>query len=196
MKRGGNAADAAVAAAAVLGVTEPFSSGIGGGGFMMIRRPNGRVSTIDGREEAPAAMTSDSFFEDDEALEFDDARYSGLSVGVPGTVATWDEALSRFGTFSLRKALKPGIDVARRGFKVDKTFYEQTAENTEYFDDVPSTAGIYLDGDRTPRDVGSIVRNVDLADAYGRIGRLGADGFYEGPIAEAVAAAAQEPPIF
>ena len=90
MKRGGNAADAAVAAAAVLGVTEPFSSGIGGGGFMMIRRPNGRVSTIDGREEAPAAMTSDSFFEDGEALEFDEpataaSRSASPARSPPGT---------------------------------------------------------------------------------------------------------------
>ena len=196
MKDGGNAADAAVAAAAVLGVTEPFSSGIGGGGFMLVRRPNGRITAIDGREEAPAAMSPDSFFEDGEPLDFDPARYSGLSIGVPGTVATWDEALSRFGTYSLRDALKPGIKIAKHGFKVDKTFYEQTAENTEYFEDVPSTAGIYLDGDRTPRDVGSIVRNVDLAKAYGRIGRFGAGGFYDGPIAEAIADAAQDPPIF
>jgi gamma-glutamyltranspeptidase/glutathione hydrolase len=196
LRRGGNAADAAVGAAAVLGVTEPFSSGIGGGGFMLIRKPSGGVSTIDGREEAPEAMAPDSFFEDGEPLDLDAARYSGLSVGVPGTVATWDLALRRFGTISLGKALAPGIAIARHGFKVDKTLYDQILENLEYFDDVPSTAGLYLDGDRTPRDIGAVIRNVDLAKAYALIGRLGLEGFYEGPIAEAIASAAQDPPVF
>jgi gamma-glutamyltranspeptidase/glutathione hydrolase len=196
LRRGGNAVDAAVAAAGVLGVTEPLSAGIGGGGFMLIRKPNGGVSTIDGREEAPAAMSSESFFEDGQPLEFDAARYSGLSTGVPGTVAAWDLALRRYGTLPLGRALAPGIAIARRGFKVDKPLHDQILENLEHFDDVPSTAGIYLDGDRTPRDIGAVIRNVDLAKAYALIGRLGLEGFYEGPIAEAMAVAAQSPPVF
>ena len=85
LRRGGNAVDAAVAAAGVLGVTEPFSCGIGGGGFMVLRaRNDGKVTTIDGRETAPAAMRPDSFWENGAPLPFNDARYSGLSVGVPG----------------------------------------------------------------------------------------------------------------
>ncbi len=163
---------------------------------MLIRKPSGGVSTIDGREEAPAAIGPESFFEGGEPLEFDAARYSGLSVGVPGTVATWDLALRRYGTLRLGRALAPGIAIARRGFKVDKALHEQILENLEHFDDVPSTAGIYLDGDRTPRDIGAVIRNVDLANAYALIGRLGLEGFYEGPIAEAMAAAAQDPPVF
>jgi len=195
LERGGNAVDAAVAAATVLGVTEPFSSGIGGGGFMLIRTPEGKVKTIDGRETAPMAMEPDSFFEDGEPLDFASARYSGLSAGAPGTVATWDEALDRFGTKPLRAALRPGIKVARKGFRVDQTFFDQTAQNTEYFDDVPSTARIYLDPDGTPRDVGSTLRNRDMARAYKRIAKRGEKGFYRGPIARATAKAAQEPPI-
>ncbi|WP_264159277.1 gamma-glutamyltransferase [Actinomadura rudentiformis] len=195
LRRGGNAVDAAVAAAAVLGVTEPFSCGIGGGGFMVIRTPKGKVTTIDGREKAPAAMHPKSFFEGDKALSFQDARWSGLSAGVPGTVRMWDEALDRYGTTSLRKALDPAIKVARKGFVVDQTFADQTAPNVDFFDDVPSTAKIYLDPDGTPLDVGSISRNPDMARTYQLIARHGTKAFYKGPIAKAMAKAAQKPPI-
>ena len=114
LRDGGNAVDATVAAAAVLGVTEPFSCGIGGGGFMLIRTSGGTVTTIDHREQAPAAMRPDSFGAP-APLPFNAARYSGLSAGVPGTVAGWDEALSHYGTMSLAEALQPAIDVARKG---------------------------------------------------------------------------------
>ena len=195
LRKGGNAVDATVAAAGVLGVTEPFSAGIGGGGFMVIRTRHGKVTTIDGRETAPAAMRPDSFFENGAPLPFADARWSGLSAGVPGTVATWEYALERYGTKSLRKTLEAGIDVARRGFAVDQTFFDQTAPNVDYFDDIPSTAAIYLDPDGTPKDVGTTLRNPDMAKAYEMIARYGASGFYRGPIAKAIADAAQRPPI-
>jgi gamma-glutamyltranspeptidase/glutathione hydrolase len=195
LRRGGNAVDGAVAAAGVLGVTEPFSSGIGGGGFMVIRTRRGEVTTIDGRETAPAAMRPDSFFENGTALAFDPARVSGLSAGVPGTVAQWDEALDRYGSQSLRTVLQPAIDAARRGFVVDQTFVDQTQGVVDYFDDVPSTKEIYLDPDGTPRDVGTTLRNPDLARTYELIARYGPRAFYTGPVARAMARAAQDPPI-
>ncbi len=195
LRHGGNAVDAAVAAAGVLGVTEPFSSGIGGGGFMVIRTPRGKVVTIDGRETAPTAMKPNSFMENGEPLAFIDARYSGLSVGVPGTPATWDAALRRYGTISLRRALRPGIRVARRGFEIDQTFYDQVGGNDGYFDDVPSTAALYLDPDGTPHDVGTLQRNPDMARAYRYLGRHGVRGFYTGAIARAIAQAAEHPPV-
>src|SRR5829696_1595962 len=147
LRDGGNAVDAAVAAAAVLGVTEPYSCGIGGGGFMVVRTAEGRVTTIDSREESPATMEPDSFWEDGKPLPFNDARWSGLSAGVPGTVAGWRRALRRYGTWSLGETLQPGIRVARNGFTVDKTFVDQTTPNIDWFNDVPSTAAIYLDRD-------------------------------------------------
>jgi gamma-glutamyltranspeptidase / glutathione hydrolase len=195
LREGGNAVDAAVAAAGVLGVTEPFSCGIGGGGFMVIRTPDGRVTTIDSREEAPAAMRPDSFFENGAPLPFVEARWSGLSAGVPGTVRGWQRALQRYGSWSLGRALRPGIDVASEGFVVDQTFADQTQPNLDWFDDVPSTAALYLDPDGTARDVGHVLRNPDLARTYELIAQLGPRGFYRGPVAEAMVAAAQRPPI-
>ena len=154
LRRGGNAVDAAVAAAAVLGVTEPFSCGIGGGGFMVIRTPRGKVTTIDSREKAPAAMRPDSFFENGAPLAFADARYSGLSGGVPGTVAGWETALRKYGSWSFARVLRPAIDVARDGFVIDKTFYEQAQDNAGYFDDIRASEALYLDPDGTAHDAG------------------------------------------
>jgi gamma-glutamyltranspeptidase / glutathione hydrolase len=195
LRRGGNAVDAAVAAAAVLGVTEPYSCGIGGGGFMVIRTPKGEVTTIDSREESPATMKPDSFRDNGAVLLFNDARWSGLSAGVPGTVAGWERALRRYGTWSLGETLKPGIRVARKGFTVDGTFVSQTTPNIDWFDDIPSTAALYLDADGTARDEGSTLRNPDLARTYREIARSGSRAFYRGPIAEAIVEAAQHPPI-
>src|SRR5918999_2309239 len=149
LRRGGNAVDAAVAAAGVLGVVEPFSCGIGGGGFMVIRTRKGDVTTIDSRELSPRAMEPDSFMENDVALDLEEARYSGLSAGVPGTVAGWDRALDRYGTKDLDDVLEPGIRVAENGFVVDQTFVTQTEPNIPWFDDIPST--------RTPTTSGAPV---------------------------------------
>jgi gamma-glutamyltranspeptidase / glutathione hydrolase len=194
LRDGGNAVDAAVAAASVLGVTEPYSCGIGGGGFMVIRAASGKVTTIDGREESPAAMRPDSFWENGVPLPFNDARFSGMSAGIPGTPATWDLALRRYGTWSLARALQPGIRTATDGFRVDSTFVSQTQPNVDWFNDIPSTAAIYLDPDGTPRDEGSTLRNPDLARTYRRMADNGVDWFYDGSVAGAMAGAAQDPP--
>jgi gamma-glutamyltranspeptidase/glutathione hydrolase len=193
LKAGGDAVDAAVTAAGVLGVTEPFSCGIGGGGFMVIRTADGKVTTIDGRETAPAAMTPTSFWENGAPLPFNDARWSGISVGVPGTLATWQEALEKYGTITLAQALHPGIRVARDGFVVDQTFFDQTQQAVPYFDDIPATAALFLDPDGTPHDVGTVFRNPDLARAYERIAHLGSKGLYRGAIADAIVNTVQHP---
>jgi gamma-glutamyltranspeptidase/glutathione hydrolase len=195
LKAGGNAVDAAVAAAGVLGVTEPFSCGIGGGGFMVIRTADGKVTTIDGRETAPTAMTSTSFWENGAPLPFNDARWSGMSVGVPGALATWAEALEKYGTTTLAQALQPGIRVARNGFVIDQTFFDQTQQAVPWFNDIPATAALFLDPDGTPRDVGTVFRNRDLARAYERIAHLGAKGLYRGAIADAIVAMVQDPVV-
>jgi gamma-glutamyltranspeptidase/glutathione hydrolase len=199
LEDGGNAVDAAVAAAAVLGVTEPFSCGIGGGGFMVVYdakgRRHGQVTTIDHRETAPAAMRPDSFLEGGAPLAFNAARWSGLSVGVPGTVRGWSEALRRYGTISLKEALAPAIEVASEGFVVDQTFVDQTAPNVDFFDDVPATAALFLDPDGTPRDVGTVFRNPDLAKTYRLLARRGPGSFYRGDLADAIVSTVRHPPI-
>src|SRR5918998_1903041 len=125
LNNGGNAVDAAVATAAALGVTEPYSCGIGGGGFMVVyRASDGSVSTIDNRETAPAAFRPDTFIDPatGQPIPFDQRVTSGLGVGVPGTVRGWEQALDEFGSRPLSELLQPSIRLAARGFVVDQTY--------------------------------------------------------------------------
>ena len=191
LRKGGNAVDAAVAAAATLGVTEPFSAGIGGGGFFVYYDATSeQVHTIDGRETAPQAMGPNSFGN----LSFNDAVTSGLSVGVPGTPATWQEALDRWGTLSLKKALQGGRQVANRGFVVDSTFRQQTADNQDRFNDFTSTRDLYLPGGQPPA-VGTVFKNPDLADTYERLGTDGVDWLYDGSLAGEIVNTVKHPPV-
>ncbi|MEV7005813.1 gamma-glutamyltransferase family protein [Streptosporangium sp. NPDC051022] len=191
LRRGGNAIDAAVAGAATLGVTEPYSGGLAGGGFMVYYDAgHRRVHTIDGRETAPRAMTPASL----EGIPFDDAVTSGLSAGVPGSVAQWELALSRFGTISLKEALRPAIEVATDGFTVDQTFHNQTAANVARFKDFTSTARLYLPGGAPPA-VGSTFRNPELAETYRQLGRRGGDWLYGGRLGAEVVATVKNPPV-
>ena len=109
---GGNAVDAAIATAAALGVTEPYSSGLGGGGyFVYYDAETGTVKTIDGRETAPAGITHDAFIDPGTGKPYNftpELVTSGVSVGVPGTPATWDKALRRWGTWRFDQVLSPG----------------------------------------------------------------------------------------
>ncbi|MEV0154033.1 gamma-glutamyltransferase [Micromonospora sp. NPDC050686] len=197
LRRGGNAVDAAVAAAATLGVTEPFSAGVGGGGFLVYYdAKTRRVHTIDGREAAPAAMTETSFVDPatGQPYRFDEARISGLSVGVPGTLATWRDALDRWGTRSLAQLLRPAAQVAEHGFPVDDTFASQIAANQAAFAQFTSTRALYLPGGRPPA-VGSTFRNPDLAATYRLIAKRGTDAFYRGEIGQDVTATVQRPPV-
>ena len=196
LRKGGNAADAAVAAAATLGVTEPYSAGIGGGGyFVYYNAKTGKVGTIDGRETAPAAMRHDAFIDPATGKPYrftPELVTSGVSVGVPGTAATWERALARWGSLDLGEALKPAIKVATRGFVVDNTFRQQTLDNKARFAAFPATSNLFLPGGDAPA-VGSIFQNHDLAATYRLLAKQGTDGFYAGPLAAEIAAAVQSP---
>ena len=148
------------------------------------------------RGVARRRCSPDSFFDENgTALAFEPARWSGLSAGVPGTVAGWERALRRYGTQSLARTLRPGIEVAREGFTVDQTFVDQTTPALDYFDDIPSTAELYLDEDGTAPDVGDTIRNRDLARTYRMIAREGPRAFYRGELAEAIVDAVTNPPV-
>ncbi|MFK0039679.1 gamma-glutamyltransferase [Paenarthrobacter sp. NPDC090517] len=197
LRKGGNAADAAVAAAATLGVTEPYSAGIGGGGyFVFYDAKTKQVGTIDGRETAPAGMPTDAFIDPTTGKPYrftPELVTSGVSVGVPGTPATWEQALERWGTLDLGEALKPAIKVANRGFVVDETFRQQTLDNEVRFDTFTSTQDLFLPGGDAPA-VGSVFKNHDLAATYRLIAEEGTDAFYGGPLAEEIVNTVKAPP--
>ena len=196
LRNGGNAVDAAVAAAAVLGVTEPFSCGIGGGGFMVLyRASDGKVTTIDGRETAPAAMRPDSFWEN--------GRRSPSTTRASAASLSECRGPSRRGTRrSSGTARSRSRTRSRRGFGSRETASSSTRrsstrrrDNVDFFNDIPATAALYLDPDGTPHDVGTVFRNPDLARTYERIAHLGAKGFYRGAVADALVETVQHPVV-
>ncbi|WP_199836056.1 gamma-glutamyltransferase [Streptomyces sp. TP-A0356] len=195
LRKGGNAVDAAVATAAALGVTEPYSAGIGGGGYFVYYDAKSRtVHTIDGRETAPLSADSHLFEENGKALAFADAVSSGLSVGTPGTPATWQKALDEWGTERLRTVLRPAERIARNGFTVDDTFRSQTASNETRFRYFPDTARLFLPNGALPV-VGSTFKNPDLARTYEELGRNGVDAIYHGDLGQDIAATVNKPPV-
>ncbi len=189
LRNGGNAVDAAVATAAALGVTEPYSAGVGGGGYFVYYDAKTRsVQTIDGRETAPKSMPHDAFIDPATGQPYPFTPQlvtSGVSVGVPGTPATWERAVNRWGRKSLAQNLKPAIDIATRGFVVDATFRQQTLDNQLRFEAFPATAALYLPNGDAPA-VGSVFRNRDLARTYQLMAKQGAKAIYHGPIAKEI----------
>jgi gamma-glutamyltranspeptidase/glutathione hydrolase len=194
LNQGGNAVDAAVAAAATLGVTDPFSCGIGGGGFMVVYlAKEKRVITIDHREMAPASATPALFLENGKELDFETAVASGAAVGVPGTVRGWHEALSRYGSMSFKQVLAPAIETASKGFVVNEPFHRWAGLNESKFKMFPASGALYLrDGKAMP--IGATLRNPDLAKAYRAIAAQGQQAFYSGPMARAIVDAVNHPP--
>jgi gamma-glutamyltranspeptidase/glutathione hydrolase len=197
LRSGGTAADAAVAVASTLGVTDPYVAGIGGGGyFVYYDARTHRVYTIDGRERAPAAATPKLFIDAQtgKPLPFPTAVTSGLSVGIPGTLMTWQRALRRWGRFTLAQDLRPAETVASRGFAVTASLREQTRENAARFAQFGSTRSLFLPREQLPR-VGSTLRNRGLARTYELLGRRGIGAFYGGPIGRDLVAAVHRLPL-
>ncbi|MFF9199128.1 gamma-glutamyltransferase [Streptomyces sp. NPDC014779] len=195
LRKGGNAVDAAVAVAAALGVTEPYSAGIGGGGYFVHYDAKTRtVHTIDGRETAPATADAHLFTENGKPIPFEEGMTSGRGVGTPGTPATWQAALDAWGSKPLGKLLEPAERLAREGFTVDATFRAQTASNEARFRDFPASAELFLPGGQLPV-VGSVFKNPDLARTYEELGREGVGALYEGPLARDIVQTVRHPPV-
>lgn len=194
---GRTAADALVATAAALGVTEPYSSGVGGGGFLLYHDAStGRTTTLDSRETAPAGIRRNAFIDPDTGEPYPftpDLVTSGVSVGVPGTPLLWRKALARWGRLDLGQALAPAARLADRGFVVDRTFRLQTRENAERFRAIRSTRRLFLVDGHAPA-VGSRFRNPALAATYRQLGRRGTGFLYRGRLGRDVVRTVRRPP--
>ena len=192
LAQGGSATDAAIAIMLALTVVEPQSSGIGGGGFLVHAGADG-ISTLDGRETAPASATGTRFLDDNgERLEFEQRVTSGLSVGVPGNIALAAKAHARHGRLEWAQLFAPAIALAREGFVVNRRLHGSLADNAERAGLTPAARAVFFQADGTPRAVGSRIVIPDLADTLERIAQAGPAAFYEdsaAPLAAYVAGA-------
>ncbi len=190
LRSGGNAVDAAIAAASALNAAEPFASGIGGGGFMVIHLAGEkRIAVINFRERAPQ-LASSRMFADKGDEEKDWRTASGLAVAVPGALAGWDLALRRYGTRSLSEAMAEAIAIAEQGFIVSPTFSDISKEEYERLIKNLPEGSVYLN-DGLPHEPGDRFRNPDLARTLRLISARGVEEFYRGEIARKIVAAVQ-----
>ena len=196
LEQGGHAVDAAIAAHAVLGLVEPQSSGIGGGGFMLVFERDGAELTFhEGREVAPAGATIDMFMRDGVVMDFFEAWQSGKSVGVPGAVALYASAHEQHGRLPWATVFAPAIRLATDGFEVSPRlagYLPMMAQRSELAKN-PATAAYFYPGGE-PLQVGDVLKNPEYATTLTRIANEGIDAFYRGEIAAAIAAAAQAAP--
>jgi gamma-glutamyltranspeptidase/glutathione hydrolase len=191
LKQGGNAVDAAVAVALTLGVADGNNSGIGGGCFMLIRRANGSVVAIDGREMAPAAATHDMFIRNGKG-DTELSQVGALASGVPGALAAYDYAVKRYGRKSLKDLILPAAALAERGFEVSEDYAKALESAKQELSKFTGARAIFLKPDGTTCGKGEILRQPDLAATYRKIATEGADWFYRGPFGAAVESWMQE----
>ena len=192
LKQGGNAVDAAVATGFALAVTYPRAGNIGGGGFMVIHSTaRNEDVAIDYRETAPAAITQDVFLGADGKPDTDKSRNSALGIGVPGTVAGLAVALEKYGSgrFTLAQILKPAIELARDGFVVADDMADTLPDMYRRMSRWPNSAKAFSRADGTPLQEGDRLVQADLAATLSAIAEQGPRGFYEGPVADRLAAA-------
>lgn len=188
MKKGGNAVDAAVATAFAISVFEPNASGIGGGGFMLIRMAKtGKTVVIDYREKAPAKATPDMFVLDENGkVVNDEITVGGKASGVPGTVAGLLTALEKYGTMKRADVMAPAIKHAGEGIIVSKNLEGIIQDNYEKLVKFDAASEVYLK-DGLPYEAGDRLVNKDLAATLTKISKEGKKAFYEGEVAKKIA---------
>jgi gamma-glutamyltranspeptidase/glutathione hydrolase len=182
LEQGGNAVDAAVAAAFALGVADPGGSGLGGMTYILISLPNGRAIAIDGSATVPLAANAATLLQLRDAGE----HMGGTAVAVPATLAALDHALARYGTMRLEEVLQPSIEIADRGFRLSSN---TVAWTTGYFDEILASRYlrfVVLDGGERAGSVGDIVCRPDLAATLRRLEEEGPDSFYRGDMARTI----------
>ena len=177
-KAGGNAVDAAVAAALTLGVVDGFNSGIGGGCFFLVRTERGSVVAIDGRETAPAAAKRDMFVRDGKAVP-ELSQTGALAIGVPGSLAAYDYAVRHFGKLQFSDLLRRAAAVAEDGFELDEGYAGRLHGAAEALNRFEASRAAFLKSDGEPYRAGEILKQPDLARTYRAIADEGIGWFYE-----------------
>jgi gamma-glutamyltranspeptidase/glutathione hydrolase len=193
---GGTAVDAAVAIQMVLNLVEPQSSGIGGGAFMMtFDAAKGAVDMYDGRETAPATATGNLFIgADGKPLAFTTAVIGGRSVGTPGALRLLELAHKEKGRLPWAALFEPAIKLAENGFALSPRLYSALAGANAALANDPVTGPYFYNADRTPKAVGTIIRNPELAATFRTIATNGANAFYTGAIAQDIVAKVKSHP--
>ncbi|ACO76606.1 Gamma-glutamyltranspeptidase precursor [Azotobacter vinelandii CA] len=190
LQAGGNAFDAAVAVAASLAVVEPYGSGLGGGGFFLLREERDgappRYLFLDARERAPLAAHAELYLRDSRALAHL-SRDGALAAAIPGLPAALVELAARHGRLPLRDSLAPAIRQARDGFPVERIYRQRARFRLSALRDDPESARLFLDDGEVPAE-GHLVRQPELAETLGRLAERGHDGFYAGTTAERLVA--------
>jgi gamma-glutamyltranspeptidase/glutathione hydrolase len=194
LRRGGSAVDAAIAAQMVMTLVEPQSSGIGGGLFLLHYDPRTHaIENYDGRETAPASVTPNLFMgADGKPLGFIDAAVGGRSVGVPGAIAALWLAHREHGGLKWVELFQPAIRLAREGFPVSPRL-AKVIGMVSSLDQIPATAAYFKPGGKALAE-GDILRNPALADTLQLIAEQGPQGFYQGPVAQAIVDAVTQAP--
>ena len=187
LEKGGNAIDAAIATAYALGVVEPYTSGLGGGGFMLIHSAEtGEDVFIDFRERAPLLATPALWaIDEDGKVIGSQTSEGGKSVGVPGEVAGLEYALEQYGTLPRAEVMQPAIDLATEGYLVSLNMNTAATDSYEYMLKYPELGHYYLAEGGLPYETGELFQNPDLAKTLKMIAENGKDAFYKGEVAEA-----------
>lgn len=187
LKKGGNAVDAAVAVAYALAVTDPKAGNLGGGGFMVIRMPDGTSTTFDYREKAPSSAYRDMYLDSNGEIIKNKSTFGPHAAGVPGTVAGTILALEKYGKLSLKEVIAPAIKLAEKGFPLTQGMAKRFNSNRQVFSRFEETADLFTKKSNNEKfETNELFIQKDLAKTLKEISNKGRDGFYKGWVADKI----------
>ncbi|MGH1440948.1 MAG: gamma-glutamyltransferase [Cellvibrionaceae bacterium] len=189
LKNGGNAIDAAIAAALTLGIVDSYNSGIGGGLFALVHWADGRVEAIDGREMAPSKAHRDLYIRDGKAVA-ELSRTGALAIGIPGSVAAFDYLSLNGGNIPIATLYQQAAELAAQGFPVSVEYANRLKRHANNLGRFKATRAIFLDSanEAQPWAAGHRLIQADLANTYQHLAKQGSDYFYKGQFAQRLAA--------